>query len=103
MGILDKVKQSVQQGQHKLEDIQERRRLDSLLHDLGAAVYLDRTGKGTAAISADIERYTSEIRDIEAAGVEVHVPRDATPPPGTVGSTSDPSPSPTSSPTPPGA
>src|SRR5438270_9013624 len=104
MGFLDKVKgtaekvaekaqQGVQQGQHKLEDLQEKRKLDVLLHDLGAALYLDRTGRGTAAISSDIERFTAEIRDLEADGLTIPIPSGAAAP-GTVGSTSDPSPTP---------
>ena len=111
MGFLDKVKataekaaekaqQGVQQGQQKFEDIQDKRKLDGLLHDLGAAAYLDRTGKGTAAITSDIERLTAEIRELEEAGAEIPLPKGATPP-GTVGSDSDPSPTPPMPPTPP--
>ena len=113
MGFLDKVKataekaaekaqQGVQQGQQKLEDIQEKRKLDGLLHDLGAAVFLDRTGRGTAAISTDIERLTAEIREVEQEGAEIPVPKGAAPP-GTVGSSGDPSPTPPMPPTPPPA
>ncbi len=111
MGFLDKVKattekvaektqQGLQQGQQKIEDLQEKRKLDALLHDLGAAVFLDRTGRGTAAISSDIEMLMAEIRQFEEAGTEIPVPKGASPAPGTVGSTGDPSPTPPMPPTP---
>ena len=105
MGFLDKVKataekaaektqQGLQQGQQKIEDLQEKRKLETLLHDLGAATFLDRTGRGTPAITSDIERMLAGIRELEQAGTEIPVPSGASPAPGTVGSTGDPSPTP---------
>lgn len=75
MGLLDKVKgqagqaaQKAQEagkaGQAKLESAQAKRKVDALFRDLGAAVYAERTGKGSdsAAIDATIEK----IRALEA-------------------------------------
>jgi len=82
MGFMDKVKataekaaekaqQGVNQGKEKLSDVQDKRKLDAALRDLGAAVYLDRAGKGTPALTADIERLLAEVREMEAAGAVV--------------------------------
>ncbi len=71
MGLLDKAMQKgqvlAQKGQEKLQETQEKRREDALLRDLGAAVYAEKTGKGTGETAADIERLVSELRDLEAA------------------------------------
>ena len=85
MGIMDRVKttagkaaekaqQGVSQGKEKLSEVQEKRKLDGVLHDLGAAVYLDRAGRGSPAITADIERLLAEVRDLEASGAMVVAP-----------------------------
>src|SRR4051812_15149647 len=86
MGFVDKVKatagkaaekaqqgvsQGITQGKEKLSEVQERRKLDGVLRNLGAAVYLDRAGRGSAAVTADIERLLAEARDLEAAGTMV--------------------------------
>ncbi len=72
MALLDKMKQQAAQvaqkaqeagraGQAKLEEVQARRQLDALYHDLGAAIYADHAGRGDQANSADIERLYDEI------------------------------------------
>ena len=77
MGILDKAKQQAQQlaekgqqaakkGQERLQDVQAKRREDALLRDLGAAVYAEKTGKGTGATAAEIERLLGELRSHES-------------------------------------
>ena len=82
MGFMDKVKataekaaekaqQGVAQGQQKLSEVQERKRVDGLLRDLGAAVFLDRAGRGSAAITSDIERLLAELREAEASGTTI--------------------------------
>ena len=82
MGLMDKVKatagkvgekaqQGVQQGQQKLSEVQERKRVDGLLRDLGAATFHDRTGRGSPVVSSEIERLVAELRDAEAAGTPV--------------------------------
>src|SRR3954453_13978835 len=89
MGFMDKVKATggkvgeqakhgIEQGQQKLDDVKEKRKADALLHDLGAAVFYDRTGKGTPAITADIERLISELRKLEEEGSVIEPPPPAT-------------------------
>lgn len=102
MGFLDKVKataqqvaekaqEGVQSGQAKLSDMQEHKKLDGLLRDLGAALYLDGEGRGSADTTADITRLKSEIREMEQAGTMVEAKAkaepaaDAPPAPGSVG------------------
>ena|SRR5438270_13221859 len=86
MGFLDKVKataekaadkaqQAVGQGQQKLEDIQDKRKTEALLRELGTAVFLEKTGRGTPAISADMERLVAAVRELEEGGVEIEPPK----------------------------
>ncbi|MDA8276205.1 MAG: hypothetical protein M0029_12660 [Actinomycetota bacterium] len=83
MGLLDKVKAQATQvagkaqeagraGQAKLEEVQARRRVDTLLRDLGEAVYAERTGSGTAGPDA-VARLVEEIRAAEADLAAAHV------------------------------
>jgi len=78
MGLLDKAKQQATQiaqkgqeaakkGQDKLESAQAKKREDALLRDLGAAVYAERTGRGTVETVAETERLLAELRSHEAA------------------------------------
>lgn len=77
MGFLDKAKAQAQQlatkaqegvktGQAKLEQTQAKKKGDALLRDLGAAVFLERTGRGTPETAAEIERLLAALRDHEA-------------------------------------
>src|SRR2546427_767631 len=77
MGLMDKVKAQATQvahkaqeagkeGKAKLEAAQGKKRGDALLRDLGAAFYAEKTGKGTAETSAEIERVLAELRAHEA-------------------------------------
>ena len=64
MGLMDKVKagaeqavakgkQGVAQGQAKIGDVQSKRQVDTLLHDLGAAYYAEqREGGSHDAVAA---------------------------------------------------
>src|SRR3954470_7287731 len=85
MGFMDKVKataekvgekaqQGVAQGQQKLSEVQERKRVDGLLRDLGAATYHERTGDGTPALTSEIERLAATLREAEASGTSVDLP-----------------------------
>lgn len=58
MGLMDKVKaqaeqavakgkQGVAQGQAKIGDVQSKRQVDSLMHDLGAAYYAEQRDGGS--------------------------------------------------------
>ena len=92
MGLMDKVKatagkvgekaqQGVQTGQHKLSEAQERKRVEGILRDLGAATFHDRTGRGSAVVTSEIERLVAELREAEAGGaaVELKAPTAAKP------------------------
>ncbi len=67
MGLMDRVKaqanqlaqmtqDAAQEGKAKLDQAQANRRGDALLRQLGAAVYAERTGRGTAESQANIEQ-----------------------------------------------
>lgn len=53
-----KAQEAAQRGQAKLDEAQAKRKEDTLLRDLGAAVYAERTGGGS---SGDIDRLVAEI------------------------------------------
>src|SRR3954470_4212372 len=82
MGLMDKVKatagkvgekaqQGVQQGQQKLTEAQERKRVEGLVREVGAAAYHDRTGRASAAVTSEIERLVAALREAEAGGVAI--------------------------------
>ena len=77
MGLMDKVKaqaevglakasEATKAGQEKLDQVNAKHRADGMLHDLGAAVYAERVGRGTEATTADIERLVGELQTYEA-------------------------------------
>ena len=77
MGLMDKVKTQATQvaqkaqeagkaGQAKLDQVQAKRKADSLLRDLGAAVYAQRTGAGGPAAAAEVDRVFEQVRAYEA-------------------------------------
>ena len=74
MGLLDKAMAKGQElaakGQEKLAETQDKRKEDTLLRDLGAAVFAERTGRGTGETAAEIERLVAELREVEAAQAE---------------------------------
>lgn len=76
MALMDKMKQQAQvlaektseqakaataQAQSKLNEVQEKRKTDQLLHDLGAAYLSDRQGHGSPENTARIEQLVSEL------------------------------------------
>jgi hypothetical protein len=72
MGLMDRVKAQAQvlaqqtkdaaeQGRARLDQAQARGRGDLLLRQLGAAVYADRTGRGTPDSQAKIEQLINDI------------------------------------------
>lgn len=82
MGLLDRIKLQAseladraqdlgKQGQDRIEQVQTKGRANSLLRDLGAATYAERTGKASAATSAQLARAMGELRSLEASGVEI--------------------------------
>ncbi len=77
MGLLDKVKEqaavasaaakdAAAKGQAKMEEAQAKRTADGQLRELGLAVYAERTGRGSASTSGDIDRLTDGLRKYEA-------------------------------------
>ena len=77
MGLMDKVKAQAdaglakasevgKAGQAKLDAAQAKRRADGLLHDLGAAVYADQTGRANDQTTKDAERIVQELKDYES-------------------------------------
>ena len=78
MGLLDKAKVKAshlaEQAKDKIEDVKEKRKLDSLLDELGRIVYRQRTERGTPGDEGDIVRLVGELRTLEADGIEVVAP-----------------------------
>ena len=77
MGLMDKVKaqaevglakanEATKAGQEKLDQVTAKHKADGMLHDLGAAVYADRVGRGTDATRADVERLVTDLQAYEA-------------------------------------
>ena len=75
MGFLDKVKEKAQvvsgQAKDKYEEVQGKRKADSLLDDLGRILYLERTGRTSPTAEADIARILPELQKLEADGIPV--------------------------------
>jgi hypothetical protein len=63
---LAKANEASKTGQAKLDAAQAKHKADGLLHDLGAAVYAERTDRGTDQLTADVERIVSELEEYEA-------------------------------------
>jgi hypothetical protein len=72
MGLMDKVKaqatqlaqktqEAAQEGKARLDQAQATRRGDLLLRQLGAAVFAERTGRGTPDAEATIDRLVGAI------------------------------------------
>ena len=78
MGLMDKVKEqaatataaakdAAQKGQAKVEGLQAKRAADSLLRDLGAAVYSQHAGHGTPQPQEEVNRLVAALQEHEAA------------------------------------
>ena len=78
MGLMDKVKAQATQLAQKTQDTardsmakfdqsQANRHGDAMLRNLGAVVYAERSGRGTADSAAEIDRLVGEIAAHEAA------------------------------------
>jgi hypothetical protein len=61
-----KAQEAGKAGQSKLEDVKAGRKSDSLLKELGAAVYAQRTGTATDQTAGDIDRLVEELKAAEA-------------------------------------
>ena len=73
MGLMDKVKaqatvlaekahETARDQKAKFDQAQAKRRGDVLLRNLGAAVYTQRTGRGSPGTEADIDRLIADIK-----------------------------------------
>src|SRR5580704_7169371 len=94
MGLMDKVKaqanqlaqktqEAAQEGKAKIDQAQANRRADALLRQLGAAVFAERTGRGTADSQAKIEQLISDISAHEREnGLNLTSPQTTVPQPG---------------------
>jgi len=101
MGLMDKVKAAAQdaqvqakkataQGQEKLEDLKERRKMDDLAKQLGYLIYRERS-EGTPG-GSDVDRLIGEMKELDAqissrGPQSVDVSSDAGPPAGSADST----------------
>ena len=72
MGLMDKVKaqatvlaqrtqETARDSKAKLDQAQAKRRGDIMLRNLGAAVYAERTGRGTPDTAAEIDKLVADI------------------------------------------
>jgi len=77
MGLMDKVKaqatvlaektqETARDSKAKFDQAQAKRRANVLLRNLGAAVYAERTDRGTPSTQADIDRLIADIKAHEA-------------------------------------
>ena len=101
MGLMDKVKAAAQdaqvqakkataQGQEKLEDLKERRKMDDLAKQLGYLIYRERS-EGTPG-GSDVDRLIGEMKELDAqissrGPQSADVSSDAGPPGGSADST----------------
>ncbi len=93
MGLMDRVKaqatqlaqatqQAALEGKAKLDQAQASRRGDGLLRSLGAAVYAERTGRGTPDSQSTIEKLIADISAYERDnGLNLADPQPASPQP----------------------
>lgn len=77
MGLVDKLKEqaaaagaaakdAVEKGQEMVDDAQAKRHADTALRELGLQVLLDRTGRGSDAVTAAIDAKVAELVAYEA-------------------------------------
>jgi hypothetical protein len=73
VGFLESLRQSADElaqraaeagrvGAARLEELAARRRVDSLLRDLGAVTYAERTGRGTPESEAEVSRLVDAVQ-----------------------------------------
>ena len=78
MGLMDKVKaqatvlaqktqETVNEGKARLDQVQAQRGADVMLRNLGALVFAERTGRGTADTQAQVDKLVADISAYESA------------------------------------
>lgn len=76
----EKVKEVAGKVKDKAEDFQAKRKANDLLDDLGRFLYAEKTGRPIEGAAAEIDRLVTEIKALEAEGVEI-LPSTPAPPP----------------------
>ncbi len=64
--LAEKAQETARDSKAKFDQAQAKRRGDVLLRNLGAAVYAERTGRGTPSTEGDIDRLITDIKAHEA-------------------------------------
>jgi hypothetical protein len=64
--LAQKTQETARDSKAKLDQAQAKRRGDAMLRDLGAAVYAERTGRGTPDTAAEIGKLIAGISAYEA-------------------------------------
>jgi hypothetical protein len=88
MGFMDKVKEqaaaatavakdTAQKGQAKVDEVQAKRNADEVLRQLGLAVYLERTGRGTDSSESAIGQRIEALKAYEEEHGELQAPEEA--------------------------
>lgn len=76
MGFMDKMKEqaavvtavakdTAQKGQAKVGEVQAKRAADEVLRQIGLAVYLERTGRGSETTEASVKAKISTLEEYE--------------------------------------
>ena len=76
MGFMDKMKEqaavvtavakdTAQKGQAKVEEVQAQRTADEVLRQIGLAVFLEKTGRGSDDAASVIDDHVATLRDYE--------------------------------------
>jgi hypothetical protein len=69
--LAEKAQEGLQTGKGKLDELQERKRAQGLLQELGVLVYRQHTNRSVEGSAADVERLVGDLQKIEADGVDV--------------------------------
>jgi hypothetical protein len=97
MGLMDRVKplatqisqktqEAAREGKARLDQAQANRQADTLLRNLGALVYAERTGRGAADSADQVSRLVAHIQAHEAEnGINLASQSAPPPPPGPAG------------------
>ena len=78
MGFLDKAKETAshlaEQAKGKIDDVNQKRKADDLLDDLGRVLYRQHTDRGEPGDEALIVGLVDSLRQLEADGAEILAP-----------------------------
>lgn len=75
MGFFDTVKEQAHElrgrVEHKVGDVQARRKAAHHLEQLGRFLFAGRTDRAVAGADAEIDRIVGELKELESAGVKI--------------------------------